>query len=492
MFSLKKSDAKDVLRALERSQAVIEFKPDGTIITANENFLKVMGYALSEIAGKHHAIFVDPDYASGAEYREFWRSLAAGEFQTGEYRRRAKNDRAVWIHGSYTPVSGTDGRVYKVVKFASDITEARLRRADVRGQIDAIGKSQAVIEFNLEGNILNANENFLNAVGYELGEIRGKHHSMFVNPVERGSTEYAAFWRDLREGQFKSGEFERLGKDGRQVFIQATYNPIADMDGRPFKVVKYATDVTAMVRERMRRQEAQKEIDTQLTDVASLVEMTAERANSAAATSAQTSANVQAVASGAEELASSVAEISRQIDHALTTSTEAVREAEETNTIIGGLANATQTIGQVVELISTIADQTNLLALNATIEAARAGDAGRGFAVVAQEVKMLAAQTAKATEDIGSQIAEIQGSTGQAVEAIGLILSTIGRMNEISSAVASAVEEQTAVTRDISGNMQTAAEGVSLISQTINEIADSTSRVDDVTRQVKEASRAIA
>lgn len=488
----KTSEADDVLEALARSQAVIEFRPDGTIITANENFLGAMGYVLDEIKGQQHSIFVEREFAASSEYKEFWASLARGEFQQAEYKRIGKGGKEIWIQASYNPIIGAAGKVAKVIKFATDITGEKLKYANFEGQLSAIGKSQAVIEFDLDGTIITANENFLGAMGYELDEIKGKHHSMFVTPGDRDGEAYRVFWDDLRAGKFQAGEYKRIGKDGKEIWIQATYNPISDMNGKPFKVVKYATDVTGIVNERMRREEVQREIDGQLDEVGNIVANASQQATSAASAATETSTNVQAVASGAEELSASVGEISRQVDQAREISNSAVEEAEQTNTIITGLADAAQTIGEVVELISNIAEQTNLLALNATIEAARAGEAGKGFAVVANEVKSLATQTAKATEQIGSQISGVQATTSNAVEAIGSITVTIGKINDISATIAAAVRQQAGVTEEISGNMQTAAQGVERITQNVAEIAGATAQVETATQEVKQKSREVA
>jgi methyl-accepting chemotaxis protein len=480
------------LEALDRSQAVIEFDLDGTIVTANQNFLTALGYTLAEIRGRHHSMFVDPRERESVEYRRFWEELRAGKFQRAEYRRIAKGGREIWIQATYNPLLDRSGKPYKVVKFATDVTVEKLQAAENRSQIEAIGRAQAVISFDLDGKILDANQNFLAALGYSLAEITGRHHSMFVEPAFRESAEYRRFWDDLRAGRFQQAEYKRLGKGGREVWIQASYNPVFDVSGKVVKVVKFATDITAQVSERLRRAEAQKVIDRDLGAITDAVSRTNEQAAAAASASTQTSANVQAVASGAEELAHSVSEISRQLAHALEITTEAVGQADRTNSTITTLVSTTQKIGEVVDLINSIAAQTNLLALNATIEAARAGEAGRGFAVVASEVKNLATQTSKATEEIGAQIAEVQNNTRQAVDAISGISSTIGKINEISTAIATAVEEQEAVTRDMSENMQTAAVGVETITRGMNEIARSTHEVDEATRKVKEASRAIA
>ncbi len=492
MWPFSPSDARSILDALNKSQAIIEFAPDGTVLTANSNFLNALGYRMDEIRGRHHSMFVAPDYAESNDYRQFWQSLRSGMFQSAEYKRIGKGGKEVWIQASYNPVLGSGGQVVKVVKFATDVTEQKLAQADIAGQINAISKSNAVIEFSLDGTIITANANFLSAVGYSLDEIKGKHHSMFVDPAETRGSDYRQFWENLRAGRFQAGEFRRIGRGGKEIWLQAAYNPINDMNGRPFKVVKYATDVTDMVQERQRRTEAQRKINTNLDEILHLVASATQQASSGASAATQTSGNVQAVASGSEELAASVAEISRQVVHALKITDDAVQQAERTNSVVSGLSQAAQKIGQVVEMINNIAGQTNLLALNATIEAARAGEAGRGFAVVAAEVKQLADQTAKATSEIGSQIASVQTTTDQAVKAISSISETIGQINSISSSIASAVEEQSSVTRDMSGNMQYAAQGVEALTKNITEIAHSAKMVDSATQRVREAARAVS
>lgn len=232
------------LDALDRSQAIIEFNMDGTIITANRNFLNAVGYALHEIQGKHHSIFVEKAYGKSAEYREFWQKLNRGEFQAAEYPRVNKQGKQFWIQATYNPIIGKNGIPYKVIKFASDITAQKLENADYQGQIQAISKSQAVIEFKPDGTILNANENFLNAVGYSLDEIKGQHHSMFVDETYKTSSEYKEFWAKLKRGEYQAGEYQRFGKGGKEIWIQASYNPIFDLSGNVVKVVKYASDIT--------------------------------------------------------------------------------------------------------------------------------------------------------------------------------------------------------------------------------------------------------
>ncbi len=233
------------LNAINKVMAVIEFELDGTIITANENFLSAVGYSLEEIQGRHHRLFCEPSLAQSNEYRLFWEALARGEFQAGEYKRVGKGGAEIWIQASYNPIFDAAGKPFKVVKYATDVTAAKMQTADFQGQLNAIGKAQAVIEFNLDGSVITANENFLNCLGYSLDEIKGKHHRMFAEPAYAQSPEYRLFWEKLNRGEFDAGEYKRIGQGGKEVWIQASYNPIFDMNGKPFKVVKYATDVTA-------------------------------------------------------------------------------------------------------------------------------------------------------------------------------------------------------------------------------------------------------
>ncbi len=229
------SDAAAKVAALDRSQAVIEFKPDGTILDANANFLAAVGYGLDEIRGRHHSMFVVPEERESPAYRALWRDLAAGAFRAAEFRRVGKGGREIWIQASYNPLKDRRGRTFKVVKYAADITAAKRLATEAAGQLEALNRSLAVIEFEPDGTIIAANPNFLNAVGYGIDEIRGRHHRMFMDLKERESTEYRAFWEKLGRGEFHAGRYRRIGKGGREIWIQASYNPILDDSGRPFK-----------------------------------------------------------------------------------------------------------------------------------------------------------------------------------------------------------------------------------------------------------------
>lgn len=490
--TLKTNDSARTLKALSRSQAMIEFQPDGTILTANENFLSALGYELSEIKGKHHRMFVEQDYAESSDYQAFWEKLQSGEFDAGEFMRLHKDGQEIWIQASYNPVINGSGKTVKVVKIASDITARKLEATESRGQIEAINKSQAVISFETDGTIIAANPNFLSALGYDQNEIVGKHHSMFVEPSYANSSDYKEFWGNLRAGKYQADEYKRLGKGGKEVWIQASYNPIIDDSGRVLKVVKFATDITGQVMERQRRAEIQKQIDADLVEVVDAVASASAQAASSAEASGSAASSVQTIAASAEELSASIQEIGRQVTIAMEVANKAVGEADQSSLIMNGLSDDAQKIGAVVELIDTIANQTNLLALNATIEAARAGEAGKGFAVVASEVKSLASQTSKATEDINTQVSSVQETSKQAVASISAILEVINQISNISTSISSAVEEQSVVTQDISSNMQQASDGVELVNSNIQNISAAAAQIDVAARRVREASSSIA
>ncbi|KQO92460.1 histidine kinase [Methylobacterium sp. Leaf90] len=436
------ADHAAVLEAISCSRATIEFALDGTILMANTGFLDAVGYKLEEVQGRHHSLFVAPAERESQAYRAFWAALARGEFQRAEYKRIGKDGREIWLQAIYNPVRDSQGKPYKVVKFATDITQDKLRRADVAGQIAAINRSQGVIHFDMDGTILDANENFLSVVGYRLDEVRGQHHRTFVEPSQVQSAEYLQLWEALRRGEYRAGVFKRLGRGGRAVWIQASYNPIFDADGKPFKVVKYATDITA-------KTAAQ---------------------HAATGASSQTLMNVQTVASAAEELSASIGDIAQSLARSRSEVDAIHDQTVVADRATAKLKDAAAAMNGVVQLIQGVGQQINLLALNATIEAARAGEAGRGFAVVAGEVKNLSNQVTQATTRIAQDIHGMQGIAEDAVGALLSIVQAIGSVRETVTGIASAVDEQNAITQEISSSMQTAAHGVGEINTSLQAL----------------------
>src|SRR5688500_18123022 len=245
VLSKQYAESERMLNAINKSQAVIEFNLDGIVLSANDNFLNVLEYKLEDIVGKHHSMFVDPAYRASKEYSEFWNKLKRGQFDSGEFKRIGRNGKEVWINATYNPVFNSEGVVCKVVKFATDVTVRKMRDADTAGQLAALNTVQAIIEFNLDGTVITANDNFLAVIGYSLNEIRGKHHSMFVDPEYRASREYSEFWARLNRGEFDAQEYKRIARGGKEIWIRASYNPIFNADGKVYKVVKFATDITA-------------------------------------------------------------------------------------------------------------------------------------------------------------------------------------------------------------------------------------------------------
>ncbi|MFD2178630.1 methyl-accepting chemotaxis protein [Veronia pacifica] len=367
---------KAVIDSINASVPTIFFTPEGVIKRANHLLLGAAGYSLEEVQGQHHRELCDPDYAKSIEYQKFWDRLGSGEIISGTFPRRNKRGERVWLEATYFPIK-VDGKVVEVMKIASDVTEEKIRLDDQGAIFSALNKSLAVIEFNPDGTILNANSNFLAAVGYSLDQIQGKHHKMFC--PESFYQDNPNFWSELASGDFKAGQFERKNAAGHVLWLEATYNPVFDDDGKVFKVVKFASDITARI-------EKEHEIRA--------------AAEVAYSTSVETA---QIAKQGADALNSTVE-----------TSSSISEQVLETAESISQLNEQSKSIEAIVSTISDIADQTNLLALNAAIEAARAGDQGRGFAVVADEVRQLAARTSQSTAEIADVVKKNRELTTEA------------------------------------------------------------------------------
>ena len=475
-------DDKAIIAALNTSLAVIEFTPRGDILTANSNFLAATGYTLSEVQGRHHSLFCEPDYVNSEAYRRFWADLERGLFNSGSFKRVAKGGAPLWLQATYNPIRDGKGRVVKVVKFATDITAQRLREIDDTGKINAISRAQAVIEFSPAGDILTANDNFLQAMGYHLDEIKGRHHRLFCDEAYVNSEAYRAFWERLGRGEYQTGEFKRFGRGGREIYIQATYNPIFDEANRVIKVVKFATDVTGVVQKRLRNESANASLGTVITQIFDA----AEKATSASSASEETGAIINSVAAASEELSQSVRDISQSMSFARTSVEGVFKHAESANVSANTLNASAAAMNNVVKLINDIAGQINLLALNATIESARAGEAGRGFAVVASEVKNLANQAARSTQTIATEISNMQAVTGEVCGALGLISSSMNDVLGNVTSIAGAIEQQNAVTGEITHNMQSAVTAVGQINDSLSNISETFNHVAEASEKVKQ------
>ena len=533
----KDADSRGQMAAINRAQAVIELDMNGTVRDINENFAQVMGYSRGDVVGKHHDMFVEPSQLSGAEYRAFWDRLNRGEYVVGTFKRIARGGREVWMQASYNPITDLNGKPFKVVKYASDVTEQTTRNADYQGQLEAISRAQAIIEFDLDGTVREVNDNFARVMGYGRSEIVGRHESTLVDAATAASASFRDLWSKLGRGESESGNFKRIAKGGREVWLQASFNPIRDSNGQPFKIVMYASDATHAVQAQEALQAAVHEtqatvkhaIDGDLTHRISMdgkngdlevlcrgvnslldstgdlirrfkvasgeVQMGAEEisrgnTNLSQRTEEQAS-SLEETASSMEEMTSTVKQTADNAGQANQLAMAARQQAEKGGAVVSsavaamsGINEASRKIVEIIGVIDEIAFQTNLLALNAAVEAARAGEQGRGFAVVATEVRNLAGRSATAAKEIK---ALIQDSVVKVDEGSRLVDESGKTLDEIVNAV----KKVTDIVGEIAAASREQSSGIEQVNKAVMSMDQTTQQNAALVEEAAAASQAI-
>lgn len=462
---------------MNTTSIVSEANLKGDILSINDKYIEISQYTKEELIGNPHNITRHPDMPKEV-FKEMWATIGRGKIFRGIVKNRAKDGTPYYVDAVIAPIIGENGKPKKYLGVRYDITATEIERQNMKGVIRAIDSSFAYSEFDTQGHLLQGNNIFCQLLGYAESEVKGKHHRHFCDSITSDANDYGQFWKDLNSGKSQSGIYKRTTKSGKVIWLQSVYAPVTDETGRVIKIVAMATDFSGMRSMIDSLGETASELAVnaaKLKENALLMNDNAKKTSHdsgvAASSSEQISMGINTVAASTEEMVASIREIARSSSESADMSRSTLKNAQDADAIVQKLGMSSHEIGNVIKVISSIAQQTNLLALNATIEAARAGDAGRGFAVVANEVKELAKQTAKATEDITHKIGSIQKDTTSAVAAIGGISTAMEKLNSISGAIAAAIEEQTATTNEVSRVIGESKQGVSSIAHVIKDVS---------------------
>ena len=491
----KTFDNNGKINAIYANLAIIEFETDGTIITANKNFLDVVKYPLEEIQGKHHRIFCDEKYIASEEYVKFWQDLSRGIAKNGEFKRFNSEKEEFWIHANYTPILDEVGNVIKIVKFASDITRQKRESYETDAKLEGINRNQAVIEFDLEGKVITANKNFEIAFGYSIEEIRGRHHRTFCDPEYVKTSEYYQFWERLFAGEYDNGVYQRFGKEGKCVWIKASYNPILDFNGEVVKIIKFAQDITTDVaaRESLRKltDDTARKLKKSMGKITDATKLVSENSGGVVDASENISASILELNHTTASIISNTKnanDLAKETDKACEQGISLIEQSVDS---MGKISESTGKVQSITDLISEIASQTNLLAFNATVEAVRAGEHGQGFMIVADEVRKLAEKSSSAAAEIAKILAESNANTAKGTEVLKQTGTVFKQINKGVSKTAEAMEsiitftqEQEKVSKVVTSNIKELRGKAQLTTESSRNILYAIDKLEDSTEEL--------